>query len=51
MFYTGKVFKYAFWGATGLFFYHLLLVIYKQKPEEGMLVNAAFLDYAKFARF
>ena len=51
MFYMGKVFKIAFWSTTGLFVYHLLLVLYSKDPEKKTLVNAWFLELAKYTQF
>jgi len=51
MFALGKTLKYTIWASMGLFWYHMYLVVKKDKPEEGFLANATFLDAAKFARF
>ena len=51
MFAMGKAIKYTLWGFTALFFYHLYLVMYKEKPEEGFGANATMLDYAFYAKF
>ena len=40
-----------FWGAFGVFLYHLALVQFSKKPEESMLCNKMFLEYAKFTHF
>lgn len=51
MFAFGKAIKYTIWGFTALFFYHLYLVMYKEKPERGFGVNGMILDYAYSAKF
>lgn len=51
MFAIGKTFKYTCWAAFALFFYHMYLVIYKEKPEEGFGANATFLEAAKFVHW
>ena len=51
LFAFGKAIKYCFWGLSALFFYHLLLVKYKEKPEEGFGANGMLLDFAFGAKF
>lgn len=50
MFAFGKFLKYTSWAALGLFFYHFYLVMYKDKPEEGLGANDTFLNLAMSAR-
>ena len=40
-----------FWGAFGVFMYHMALVKFSKKPEESMLCNKMFLEYAQFTHF
>ena len=51
MFAFGKAFKYTMWATFALFFYHMYLVVYKEKPEEGFAANATFLEAANFAHW
>lgn len=51
MFAMGKAFKYTMWATFACFFYHLGLVVYKDKPEESFFTNHTFLEAAKFAHW
>ena len=47
MFALGKTLKYTMWLSFGLFWYHMYLLKKTEKPENGFLANAVFLDLAK----
>lgn len=51
MFAVGKAIKYTLWAAFALFCYHMYLVIYADKPEEGLIANHHFLEAAKFVHW
>ena len=50
LFALGKAIKYSMWFLTAFFFYHMYLVVYKQKPDEGLAANRMMLDYAWAAK-
>ena len=47
----GKTFKYTCWAGLSIFFYHLYLVVNRDKPEEGFGANQSFLEAAQFAYY
>lgn len=49
-FVIGKTMKYTMWAGIGLYFYHLYLVNYNEKPETGFLANDRFLYSAMWTR-
>jgi hypothetical protein len=46
----GKTFKYSFWMASALFFYHLWAVTYTDEPDKTFGVNEVFLTAAHNAK-
>merc|ERR1712060_113572 len=50
MYAIGKAFKYTMWAISATFFYHLYLVMSKDKPEEGLGAFEPMLTYGYMAR-
>lgn len=45
----GKTVKYSIWASIAIFCYHIYLLKYTEKPEQGFLANDFFLRLARSA--
>ena len=45
----GKAFKYTFWAASAVFFYHWYVIKKHERPEETAYTIEAFLERARMA--